>query len=695
MKDKLAQASEKPDILELHDEYRRAISEGFTDERLDYCDKQRLAVWDTQSADFKKHATDEEQAFPWEGAADTRVRLVDSVVRNLLDLLMVAFRRAQVRINPVETGDTEMASALTTLFRWLVGSRMYNELQKEAELYGEYALTYGYAVMFVGWEQTSILKPQEITLEALQAMSQQGGEEIGLTEDIVEMIQDPEAANQVAELFIALVPNVRKRRALKMVKELRETGKTEVPVPEMNRNQPVCVALKPYEDIVFPEETCELQKARVIYRRVLMSEVELRSKIADEGWDEDFVDAAVETAGKTTDPNGININVNTLGNLPEDNRNLIEIVYAYTKQLNEDDVVGCYCTVFSPYTSRDESEEPLYAKHELVDYAHGQYPFVEYRRERPSRRAITESRGVAEISACHQSELKAQRDSIIDRTSLETVPPIQYNRRLGMVNNLGPAVMVPVSKVGDYQPLQLTAGVPATSIQCIDMILQDTAEYYGLPHGNIPPLTTTMKQQATVNNWLAAWTEVYQQMLALTLQYLSPEDMQRITGVPLQVSDLNTLPDFIMKFDARDMNDDYVLKKLEVIAQQLLPLDAGGSIERNTLIEKMVRSLAPEMADEILIDQGSASQRMFNETKAELSGMMNGFEANYSEKDPAAQSKLQYLQQLMESNPKAQGQMQEDEQFKALLDNYLQSLQFQVQQQQNAQVGKIGVKPMQ
>ena len=171
--------------------------------------------------------------------------------------------------------------------------------------------------------------------------------------------------------------------------------------------------------------------------------------------------------------------------------------------------------------------------------------------------------------------------------------------------------------------------------------------------------------------------------------------MQRITGVPLQVSDLNTLPDFIMKFDARDMNDDYVLKKLEVIAQQLLPLDAGGSIERNTLIEKMVRSLAPEMADEILIDQGSASQRMFNETKAELSGMMNGFEANYQEKDPAAQSKLQYLQQLIESNPKAQGQMQEDEQFKALLDNYLQSLQFQVQQQQNAQVGKIGVKPMQ
>ena len=88
-------------------------------------------------------------------------------------------------------------------------------------------------------------------------------------------------------------------------------------------------------------------------------------------------------------------------------------------------------------------------------------------------------------------------------------------------------------------------------------------------------------------------------------------------------------------------------------------------------------------------------EKMFNEMKAELSGMMAGFEGNYQEKDPAAQSKLQYIQQLIESNPKAQGQMNEDEQFKALLENYVQSLQFQIQQQQNSMVGKIGVKPMQ
>ena len=695
MNDKLSRASEKPDVIELHSEYRKAIDDGFTSERLDYCDKQRLAVWDGQTKDFKKHADNESGAFPWEGAADTRQRLVDTTIRSLLDLLMVSFRRAQVRVNPVEAGDSESAAALNTLFRWLAGSRLYNELQREAELYGEYALTYGYAVMFVGWEQATTLKSEKVTLDALAAMAEQGGEEIGLTGDIIEMIKDPESANQVAEMFVGLVPSVRKRRALRMVKELRETGETEIPIPEVSKNQPSIQALKPFEDVVFPSETVDLSRARAIFRKVYLTEVELRAKIQDEGWDEKFVDLAVDTAGKSHEATNVMINATTLSPTFDENRNLIEIVYAYTKQLNEDDVPGIYCTVFSPYATQVDSDEPIYAKHELVNYAHGQYPFVEYRRERPSRRAITESRGVAEVSACAQAELKAQRDSIIDRTSLETIPPIQYNRRLGMANNLGPAVMVPVSKPGDYQPLQLTAGVPATSMQCIEMIMQDNSDYYGLPHSNIPPVTTTLKQQALVNNWLCSWTEIFQQMLALSLQYLSPEQMERVTGVPLQIPDLSTMPDFILKFDARDMDQDYVMKKLEVIAQQLLPLDVGGSIERNALIEKLVRSIAPELADEILIDQGTASQRVYDDTKATLVGMQAGYEANYQDKDPSAQSKLQYLQQLVQSNPKAQEAAQGDEQFKALLDNYSQSLQFQVQQQQNAQIGRVGVKPVQ
>jgi hypothetical protein len=74
--------------------------------------------------------------------------------------------------------------------------------------------------------------------------------------------------------------------------------------------------------------------------------------------------------------------------------------------------------------------------------------------------------------------------------------------------------------------------------------------------------------------------------------------------------------------------------------------------------------------------------------------MLLGNEALYQENDPAAQTKLQYAQQVMQSNPKAQAALQQDETFKALFENYVKSLQMSVMQQQNAQVGRIGVTPV-
>ena len=694
--DKLVKASETPDVKELQSEYRRSIHEGFTSERLSYSDKHRLAKWSSQSDDFKKHSeylSEGGSAFPWEGAADTRQRLIDTTIRNLLDILMVAFNRSQVKINPVETGDLEASTALNQLFRWLVGSRLYNELQREAELFGEYALTYGFSVMFVGWEQSSALKLQDIKLEQLLMMAQEADPN-SLAAELPELIQNPEAEDQAAELFKEIL-GVKKSRARKMIRELRNTGETQFPTPYTHKNQPTVVALKPYEDVSFPPETLDLQKARVIFRRVYMTELELRAKVGDDGWSEEFVEAAINTAGKTSESLTRDISVNNLiTNEADSTENLVEVIYAYTKQLNEDDIPGVYCTIFNAYATGD-GEDDIYAKHELLDYAHCMYPFVEFRRERPARRAISESRGVAEISACHQAELKAQRDSIIDRTALETIPPVQYNRRLGMANHLGPAVMVPVHKPGDYMPLQLTAGVPATSMSVIELILQDVAEYYGLAHPNIPPGNTTMKQQATINSWLSSWTEIYQQMLVLTLQYLEGDDLTRILGFQLPQMDLDMMPDFILKFDARDLNDDYVMKKLEIIAQQLLPMDAGGSIERNALMSKMVRSIAPDLADEILIDQGSASQKIFDEVKGEVGGMMLGNEATYRENDPSAQTRLQYFQEIVQRNPKAQQAAGEDEQVAALFQNYQQNLEMSLQQQQNAQIGRIGVKQVQ
>jgi hypothetical protein len=85
---------------------------------------------------------------------------------------------------------------------------------------------------------------------------------------------------------------------------------------------------------------------------------------------------------------------------------------------------------------------------------------------------------------------------------------------------------------------------------------------------------------------------------------------------------------------------------------------------------------------------------MFKDVQSDIGNMLLGNEALYQENDPTAQTKLQYTQQIMQSNPKAQAALQQDENFKALFENYVKSLQMSIMQQQNAQIGRIGVTPV-
>jgi len=75
--------------------------------------------------------------------------------------------------------------------------------------------------------------------------------------------------------------------------------------------------------------------------------------------------------------------------------------------------------------------------------------------------------------------------------------------------------------------------------------------------------------------------------------------------------------------------------------------------------------------------------------------MLLGNEVLYQENDPAAQTKMQFTQQVMQNNPKAQAALQQDENFQQLFQNYIKNLQMSVMQQQNAQIGRLGVTPVQ
>jgi hypothetical protein len=690
--DALAKHTGQPDVPELVKEFRRSMDEGFTLERTNAADETRYMRWTGQSDDGKKHdenLPEGKPAFPWDGASDTRIPLVDSIINDCVDMLSTSAQRAQVSVTGTELSDMEPAGAATTLMNWVKNS-MHNTLGSESELLAQHMMAYGWSAAFVGWEQKSALKTQTLSLEEVMQMAAQAAPDT-LLASLPGMIEDPEREGEVAQVVMDYVPGMKKRAARRVVKDLRETGQAEFPVPYLCKNAPALVALKPYDDVLFPPETIDLQAARVIFRRHFMSEVELRSKVTDEGWSASFVEAALKTAGKSLAINDVSRALSALTDSTIERRdNLVEVVWAYTRQLDENGVPGIFFTIFCP-----GAEGEAFAKHEMLDYAHNQYPFVLFRREQLARR-VTESRGVSEVARTWQDEIKAQRDSVFDATSFETLPPLQVSKRLGLANKIGPAVQLPVSKAGDYQFLQPPSRPPATAFSVIDAVRLQADEYFGRPNGGIPPMVTQLKQQRMVNQWLRSWTEVYRQMFRLCIQYYTMDELARITNANAAqaISHDAQQFDFVMKFNVAELDSDLVKSKLDAISTIATTLDAAGRIDKVKLVDKALRAVAPEAADELLVDEAAASQQMYDGVKQDIANMLLGFEASYTDasNDPAAGSKLQMAQELAQSNPRVMQEMQSNEVFKDLMDRYLQNLNMGVMQQQNKQIGRTGTK---
>ena len=280
------------------------------------------------------------------------------------------------------------------------------------------------------------------------------------------------------------------------------------------------------------------------------------------------------------------------------------------------------------------------------------------------------------------------------------MPPLQVNKRLGMANKIGPGQQLPVTKAGDYAFLQPPSRPPNTAFSLIDAIQLQADTYFGRSNPAVPPTQTMVKQQRMVSEWLRSYSEVYRQMFRLCVQYMPPEEIARVTNAAAfeGVTHDASRYDFNLKFNVAEMDNELVKQKMQTIAQAIVPLDVAGTIDRAKLVNKLLRAVAPESADELLMDQQGASRKMYEEVKNEISNMLVGIEATYQDasNDPTSGTRLQFAQEIASSSPGVQAAVQEgNEVFKELFGKYMQNLQMGIQQQQNKTVGLTGVAPTQ
>jgi len=684
--DVMARVGSEPNVSALTEELRRSATDYGQISRTERVQNTRFCQWPGQTDDGKKwnDSGRSKPAFPWDGASDTRIPLADEVVNGMVDLCSTAFWRSMLRVSPTNINQLDQAVTAHNLMDWTVNARMYNDLTREVELLSQYLWTYGWAGVHVTWQQELGQKEQYLTMDQVMALAAQSPEG-SILADFPNLIANPEADDQSAELMMAAFPNLKKRRALKAVRELRDEGECEFPVPTMVTNKPMVAALAPWDELAFPPETTDIQSARVVFRRFYMTEAQLLNKVETEEWDAEWAQEAINTMGRFSNYSDYSYASGLANNSILDRENLIEVVYAYQKAIDEDGVPGVFYTVFSPQVG------DKWGYFEALDYAHGQYPFVVWRSELVHRQ-ITESRGVPEVCMTWQEEVKAQRDSVFDYTSLATLPPIEVPKTRGGNLKIGPAIQIPVLRRGEIGFMQPPAREPGVAFQLIAAVEAQTDRYFGRPTEKVPPAITQMRQQRLINNWLHGWTEAFRQVLTLTVQYMGPQEIQRVTASPTVLPENVQDFDVMLKFDVRELSTDLVTEKLKAISTLVLPLDTAGVIDRAKLISVALRAIDPNLASELVMQQGPAAQKMFNETNDEVALMSLGNPPQLRENDPTAAMRLQFTQQVLQSNPKYQQQLQQDQLFQANLQKYLENLQFSVQQQQNAVTGRLGVQ---
>ncbi len=710
-RDKLAVSSATPDVQELLNEWRRASRLGDDFSRRDTCENTRYAYWETQDATGKKldrNMAEGKQAFPWDGASDTRVRMADTIVNDNVQVGRASFSRAEFSADGFEASDVAQVASISKLLSWARNSGIPS-LASEQELLFQYRETFGWGILHIVWERKLAKRRQSIGMDEILALSKDYPPDsvVGqLPAMISDVSTEVQAANVVQQMYADFVmgqsPGILAEeitgmdvgKARKIVRDLRKWGQATFPVPYVKANNPRVIALEPYVDVFFPPETTDLQRARVIFRRDWMTEAELLAAEKSEGWKREWINKVIQMKGRGgLVQNTIKTIVNDSSTYNiDDKTNEHEVVWAYTKQVDEDGVECVYYTVFSPQVG-----DGLYGAHEDLDYAHGEYPFVVDRREVPKRK-ITESRGVPEIAFTWQQEKKVQRDSLVDRTSLSVLPPLKVSlNRKGAVYRLGPGAQVPEDRAAPITWMEPPPGNAKEAVEVMREIDRESDQYFGRFSEWVSPVMAQLKQQAMIDSHFDCWRQAFKQIYALCVQFLTDEELSRITGSADFSRSFELIQrsyDWRLKFDVRNLDTDFVTEKIRAFNDFVVATDAAGVVDRAKYTMFLAQAIDPTIARAVVQDQGTASQQLFRQVNNDVALMALGNEAEYVENDPTAGSKLQFLRDIVTRNPKYLKQLESDQSFQELLGNYEKNLSQSVTQEQNKMVGRIGVQPL-
>jgi hypothetical protein len=627
----------------------------------------RRNIWDGKSDDLRKNGAN---AFPWQGASDQEVNVVGERIDMYVSLFDQALARSHIKAFPTSMAAMPKAAVVSGFLKWMRSSYI-PDFKRQMELGGNYLMEKGIMVSYVGWNREKRSYLQSVSLEQIAELSP----------DLVELILSGEDDQVLIDLMQESFPELSTKRAKKAIKDLRKMGVAEIPLPRQTVDCPVVYACAPDGEVMFPSYISDPQRAPYMFWRTFLTAQELEKKVANEGWDRKWVDNAIETLRGKDSMYLDGEKVKTQTRLPiTDDNDLVMIVYAYQRLIDEEDgSEGIYCTVFHPQTDG-------FAKHELLN-GYDDYPFVVTRLANDQKR-MYEVQTFSDILRGPQMQIKTERDSRIDRASLATLPPIMHPA------GRPPADWGPGRRVGYRRLGEIAFGpIPPRDDGSVESELSMRSQAdraIGLDLAN--PLSSA-RQQYYIGKFLDHVKDVLTMAWKL-YQRMGPDEVFfQVTGNPNPQVMTKGSPDenfsIVVSFDSLSNDPDTAETQLKNMVQ-LVQLDRNGIIDVNKVLEFAASSINPIFADYVLQPVEESQQKIAKNVTDDLAKIFSGIEV------PAQPNGAQIAMQMVQAyvqQPDVAARAQSDEAFAARLQKYMGQYQFQLQQAQNAEIGRIGTAP--
>jgi hypothetical protein len=664
----LVYVDKEPDIMALANAYDTCLID--LDYYFESCLRSyndRRNIWDGKSDDLRKNGAN---AFPWQGASDQEVNVVGERIDMYVALFDQALQRSHIKAFPTSMAAMPKAAVVSGFLKWM-RSTYIPDFKRQMELGGNYLMEKGIMVSYVGWNREKRSYLQSISLEQIQEASP----------DLVELILSGQDDEVLLDLIQQSFPDLSTKRAKKAIKDLRKMGAAEIPLPRQTVDCPVVYACAPDGEVMFPSYISDPQRAPYMFWRTFLTAQELEKKVTNEGWDREWVDNAIETLRGKDSMYLDGEKVKTQTRLPiTDDNDLVMVVYAYQRLIDEEDgSEGIYCTVFHPQTEG-------FAKHELLN-GYDDYPFVVTRLANDQKR-MYEVQTFSDILRGPQMQIKTERDSRIDRASLATLPPLMHPAGRPP-SDWGPGRRVPYRRLGEIAfgpiPPQDNGSVES------ELSMRSQADRaIGLDLEN--PLSAA-RQQYYIGKFLDHVKDVLTMAWKL-YQRMGPDEVFfQVTGNPNPQVMTKGSPDedfsIMVSFDSLSSDPDTAETQLKNMVQ-LVQLDRNGIMDVNKLLEFAASSINPIFADYVLQPVEESQQKVAKNVTDDLAKIFAGIEV------PAQPNGAQIAMQMVQAyvqQPDVAARAQSDEAFAARLQKYAGAYQFQLQQAQNAEIGKIGVAP--